>query len=70
MHPAAAPEFQELRTKMESDWTPQMMQLLGIDAGSLPIIWDADFLLGAARLGGPGHLRALRNECQLRVPVS
>jgi hypothetical protein len=70
MHPAAAPEFQELRTKMESEWTPQMMQLLGIDAGSLPIIWDADFLLGAARLGGPGHLRALRNECQLRVPVS
>ena len=31
---------------MESEWTPQMMQLLGIDAGSLPIIWDADFLYG------------------------
>ena len=46
MHPAAAPEFQALRTKMESEWTPQMMQLLGIDAGSLPIIWDADFLYG------------------------
>jgi hypothetical protein len=46
MHPAAAPEFQALRTKMESEWTPQMMQLLNIDAGSLPIIWDADFLYG------------------------
>jgi hypothetical protein len=46
MHPAEAPEFQALRTKMESEWTPQMMQLLGIDAGSLPIIWDADFLYG------------------------
>ena len=23
-----------------------MMQLLGIDVGSLPIIWDADFLYG------------------------
>jgi hypothetical protein len=46
MHPAAAPEFQMLRTKMESEWTPQMMQLLNIDAGSLPIIWDADFLYG------------------------
>ena len=46
MHPAAAPEFQVLRTKMESEWTPQMMQLLDIDAGSLPIIWDADFLYG------------------------
>jgi len=46
MHPAAAPEFQVLKIRMESEWTPQMMQLLGIDAGSLPIIWDADFLYG------------------------
>jgi hypothetical protein len=46
MYPATAPDFQALRTKMESEWTPQMMQLLGIDAGSLPIIWDADFLYG------------------------
>jgi hypothetical protein len=46
MHPASAPEFQMLRMKMEADWTPQMMQLLDIDAESLPIIWDADFLYG------------------------
>ena len=46
MHSASAPEFQALKTKMESEWTPQMMQLLGIDARSLPIIWDADFLYG------------------------
>jgi hypothetical protein len=46
MHPASAPTFQALRTKMESEWTPQMMQLLEIDAESLPIIWDADFLYG------------------------
>ncbi len=46
MHPASAPAFQVLRTKMESEWTPQMMQLLNIDTESLPIIWDADFLLG------------------------
>jgi hypothetical protein len=46
MHPATAPGFEALRTRMESEWTPQMMQLLGIDAGSLPIIWDADFLFG------------------------
>jgi hypothetical protein len=46
MHPASAPAFQALRTKMEQEWTPQMMQLLGIDEGALPIIWDADFLYG------------------------
>jgi hypothetical protein len=53
MHPASAQEFQALRTKMGSEWTPQMMQLLGIDAGSLPIIWDADFLYGARDAAGP-----------------
>jgi hypothetical protein len=52
MHPASAPEFQALRTKMESEWTPQMMQLLGIDAESLPIIWDADFLYGPRDAAG------------------
>ena len=31
---------------MEAEWTPQMMEVLGIDAASLPIIWDADFLYG------------------------
>jgi hypothetical protein len=46
MHAASAPEFQALKTLMESDWTPKMMGLLDIDAGSLPIIWDADFLYG------------------------
>ena len=37
---------------MESEWTPQMMDLLGIDAESLPIIWDADFLYGARDASG------------------
>lgn len=46
MHPASAEAFQALRIKMETDWTPQMMAILGIDVESLPIIWDADFLYG------------------------
>ncbi len=52
MHPASAKEFQALRDKMESEWTPQMMHLLGIDAESLPIIWDADFLYGPQDASG------------------
>jgi hypothetical protein len=52
MHPAAAPEFQALRVKMEAEWTPQMMDLLDIDSGSLPIIWDADFLYGPRDASG------------------
>jgi hypothetical protein len=31
---------------MEAEWTPQMMQVLGIERTSLPIVWDADFLYG------------------------
>jgi hypothetical protein len=46
MHGADATAFQVLRARMEDEWTPQMMQVLGIDAASLPIIWDADFLYG------------------------
>ena len=52
MHPASAPRFQALRTKMETEWTPQMMELLAIDADSLPIIWDADFLYGPRDAAG------------------
>ncbi len=52
MHAASSPEFQALRTKMEAEWTPQMMQVLGIDPASLPIIWDADFLLGPRDASG------------------
>jgi hypothetical protein len=52
MHPASAPEFQVLRDKMESEWTPQMMQLLDIGRESLPIIWDADFLYGPRDAAG------------------
>ena len=52
MHPADAAAFQALRTKMETEWTPQMMTILGIDAASLPIIWDADFLYGPRTASG------------------
>jgi hypothetical protein len=52
MHPATAEPFQTLKSKMENDWTPQMMAELGIDAAALPIIWDADFLYGPRTASG------------------
>ena len=52
MHGADAAQFQALRTRMEAGWTPQMMKVLGIDAASLPIIWDADFLYGPRTASG------------------
>jgi hypothetical protein len=34
------------------EWTPQMMEVLGIGVASLPIIWDADFLYGPQTASG------------------
>ncbi|HEY1259898.1 MAG TPA: Cj0069 family protein [Stellaceae bacterium] len=52
MHGADAAPFQMLRAKMEGEWTPQMIALLGLDKSSLPIIWDADFLYGPRTASG------------------
>jgi len=52
MHGADAAPFQALRAKMEAEWTPQMMAMLGIDPAALPIIWDADFLYGRRTQSG------------------
>ena len=52
MYGPDAEPFQRLRAKMEAEWTPQMMEVLGIDKGSLPIIWDADFLYGPRTRSG------------------
>jgi hypothetical protein len=37
---------------METEWTPQMMDVLGIERRALPIIWDADFLYGPRNAEG------------------
>ena len=39
-------EFQRLRELLESGWIAQMQGRLDIGTASLPVIWDADFLLG------------------------
>ena len=31
---------------MEDEWTPQLISLLDIPRRDLPMIWDADFMLG------------------------
>jgi hypothetical protein len=46
MHGPDAVPFLALRAKMENEWTPAMREVLDIDAASLPVVWDADFLYG------------------------
>jgi hypothetical protein len=38
--------FQKLRATLEREWIPQMAELLDLPLDSLPVVWDADFLLG------------------------
>jgi hypothetical protein len=65
-----APAFQSLRWKMECEWTPQMMQTLGIDAVSLPIISDADFLYGPRTATGEDTyvLCEINVSCVFAIP--
>ena len=44
--------FQRLRGVMERDWTPGLARLLDIAQADLPVIWDADFLLGPRTASG------------------
>ena len=43
--PSAA-AYRHLRNRMESEWMPELEELLSLDTHRLPVIWDADFLYG------------------------
>jgi hypothetical protein len=45
-HPATLPQFQSLKQRLESEWLPEMQRLLNVATADLPVLWDADFLLG------------------------
>jgi hypothetical protein len=70
MYGPDAAQFQALRTKMEAEWTPQMMKVLGIERNSLPIIWDADFLYGPKRADGEDTyvLCEINISCVFAIP--
>jgi hypothetical protein len=46
------PRFQRLRASMEQDWTPGLVRTLELEVDDLPVIWDADFLLGPRDAAG------------------
>ena len=48
----AEPRFQRLRLLMEDEWMPQLSSLLDIPRRDLPMIWDADFMLGPPSADG------------------
>lgn len=44
--------FQGLRRRLEGDWVALLVARLGIEKSKLPLLWDADFLLGTPRSPG------------------
>ena len=40
----SATAYGDRRNRMESEWVPEMQELLSLDTHRLPVIWDADFL--------------------------
>lgn len=40
------PRFERLRSLLENEWVDLLMTRLGVSADRLPVLWDADFLLG------------------------
>jgi len=49
---ASVPTYRRLRETVESEWVPQMQQLLDLATTQLPVIWDADFLYGPKTSAG------------------
>jgi hypothetical protein len=43
---ADQPEFQSLRARLDGGWVAELQGILGLDAASLPMLWDADFIAG------------------------
>jgi len=51
-HPPTAPQFQAIKAKMETEWLDALRRALDMDTGSLPLLWDADFLFGPKDAAG------------------
>ncbi len=48
MYPPDEPALSDLRRRLETQWVPGMMTLLGLDPDDLPALWDVDLLLADA----------------------
>ena len=51
-HPPTLPEYQSLKQQLEEEWVPAVQRRLRLETGSLPVLWDCDFLLGPKTASG------------------
>ena len=57
----SAPAYGDLRGRMESEWMPEMQEILSLDTHTLPVIWDADFLYGPKTTPATTHTCCVRS---------
>ena len=55
-HPPTQPEFAHLKSLMEGGWVAAMCERLGVGVEALPMIWDADFMLGPKDASGDSYV--------------
>ncbi len=57
------PRFQRVRRLLEDEWVGLLCERLGVAPERLPLLWDADFLLG----GAPGSTEERYVLCEINV---
>ena len=60
---ASDPRFQDLRQRLEREWVGMLCARLALEPAALPLLWDADFLLGQ-RAAGAAESHVL---CEINV---
>lgn len=68
MFPADAPDLARLRSLVEDDWVPAMQARLGLRTEDLPVLWDADFLLGPPLASGEDSYVLCEINCSCVTP--
>jgi uncharacterized protein DUF6815 len=44
--PPDAPAYGDIRSRVETEWMPELQRILALETHELPVIWDLDFLFG------------------------
>jgi hypothetical protein len=68
MFPPDAPTFGRLRALVEHEWVPGLQALLDLAIGDLPVLWDADFLLGPPSASGEDTYVLCEINCSSVTP--
>jgi hypothetical protein len=56
--------FADLREVMENKWVPELQKRLSIDAGMMPVIWDADFFINEVNVK---NVKSKYSLCEINV---